>query len=322
VHSFRGKVPEKLGLDYETLRAVNPGVVYQYAASYGSMGPYAGQPAIDPVIAAFAGQTAYQTGEGNPPLRESGADPVAAAGHAAAAMLGLFAQHRTGEGQRIESSMIVSNMYLNYPDAFSYEGKAARPPVDKRQLGTGATHRLYECAAIDDAARRAPFANPHPHWVMLTADDDAAFTRLCTAIEMDDLAADPRFATEATRAEHRAELEEALVPVFLSRTAQAWEARLLAAGVGCIVADDLSHFAFLYEDEQARAVGMMTQVSHPSLGGTYWRYAPVIGLSDTPARAHAYCDLGEHTRALLAEVGYADAEVERLIEDGVVVATA
>ena len=58
-----------------------------------------GQPAIDPVIAAFAGQTAYQTGEGNPPLRESGADPVAAAGHAAAMMLGLFARHRTGEGQ-------------------------------------------------------------------------------------------------------------------------------------------------------------------------------------------------------------------------------
>ena len=156
---------------------------------------------------------------------------------------------------------------------------------------------------------------------MLAADDDEAFTRLCTAIDMDDLAADPRFATEPARAEHRAELEEALVPVFLSRTAQAWEARLLAAGVGCIVADDMSHFAFLYEDPQARAVGMMTQVSHPSLGGKYWRYAPVIGLSDTPARATSFCDLGEHTRSLLAELGYGGAEVDQLLDDGVVAAT-
>ncbi|HWS44964.1 MAG TPA: CoA transferase, partial [Acidimicrobiia bacterium] len=80
VHSFRGEVPESLGIDEQTLRAVNPALVYHYAASYGSVGPYARQPAIDPVIAAFAGQTAHQTGEGNPPLRESGADPVAAAG--------------------------------------------------------------------------------------------------------------------------------------------------------------------------------------------------------------------------------------------------
>ena len=113
VHSFRGRVPEALGIDAATLRSMNPRIVYHYAASYGSAGPHAGQPAIDPVIAAFAGQTAHQTGEGNPPLRESGADPVAAAGHAAALMMGLFAQHRTGEAQDVESAMIVSNLLLN-----------------------------------------------------------------------------------------------------------------------------------------------------------------------------------------------------------------
>jgi crotonobetainyl-CoA:carnitine CoA-transferase CaiB-like acyl-CoA transferase len=236
-------------------------------------------------------------------------------------MLGLFAAHRSGTGHAIESAMIVSNLYLNYADAFSYEGKAPRPPVDKRQLGTGATHRLYECASVADSRARAAFENPDPHWVMLAADDDAAFARFCAAVERGDLAADPRFATEQGRAEHRAELEEELVPVFLSRAAQAWEARLLAADVGCIVADDLSHFAFLYEDPQAQAVGMMTQVSHPSLGGKYWRYAPVIALSDTPARALPFCDLGEYTRALLAELGYADTEVDQLLEDGVVAAT-
>ena len=317
VHSFRGHVPESLGIDFDTLRAINPGLVYQYAASYGSEGPYSRQPAIDPVIAAFAGQTAYQTGEGNPPLRESGADPAAAAGHAAALMLGLFARHRTGEAQYVESAMIVSNIYLNYDDAFSYEGKPDRPPVDPRQFGTGATHRLYECASAAGGPARAPYENPDPHWVMLAADTDDTFARLCRVAGREELVADPRFASVPARAEHRAELEELLVPVFLARTAHEWETELLAAGVGCIVADALSHFAFLYEDAQAQAIGMMTKVAHPSLG-TYSRYAPVIDFSDTPSRALPFCEFGEHTHALLVELGYDDSEIDELHADGVV----
>jgi crotonobetainyl-CoA:carnitine CoA-transferase CaiB-like acyl-CoA transferase len=316
VHSFRGRVPEALGIDEATLRAVNPRLVYQYAASYGSVGPYARQPAIDPVIAAYAGQTMYQTGEGNPPLRESGADPIAAAGHAAAMMLGLFAGERTGEGQYVESSMIVSNILLNYADALSYEGKPPRPPVDRRQLGTGATHRLYECAS-EPGTIRPPFANPDPKWVMLVADDDAAFHRLCRVADRDDLAADSRFATPAARAQHREELEAELTSVFLTRTAYEWEASLLHAGVGCVVADALSHFAFLYEHPQAQAIEMMTATHHPSLGN-YWRYAPVLQFSDTPSRALPFCELGEASRALLSELGYDDDAIALLHTDGVV----
>jgi crotonobetainyl-CoA:carnitine CoA-transferase CaiB-like acyl-CoA transferase len=62
----------------------------------------------------------------------------------------------------------------------------------------------------------------------------------------------------------------------------------------------------------------MTQVEHPSLGGAYWRYAPVLQLSGTPSRALPFCDLGEHTRAVLTELGYADAEIDRLHDAGVV----
>ena len=297
VHSFRGQVPEHLGIDADTLRAINPTLVYQYAASYGSQGPHAKQPAIDPVIAAFAGQTAYQTGEGNPPLRESGADPVAAAGHAAAMALGLFARHRTGKAQDVESAMIVSNMLLNYEDAFDHAGKQPRPPVDPRQFGIGATHRLYECASVEGVPR-PPYENPDPRWVMFVADDDEAFARFRDEVGRPDLIAD----------------QEELAPVFLARTAEEWE----AANVGCVVADAMSHFAFLFEDPQAQAIEMMTPVSHPSLGGTYWRYAPVIAFSDTPSRALPFCDLGEHSRALLTELGYDEATIDQLADAGVV----
>jgi crotonobetainyl-CoA:carnitine CoA-transferase CaiB-like acyl-CoA transferase len=318
VHSFRGRVPHALGIDEATLRQVKPDLVYQYAASYGSRGPYARQPAIDPVIAAFAGQTAHQTGEGNPPLRESGADPVAAAGHAAAMLLGLFARHRTGEGQQVESAMIVSNIYLNHEDALIHEGKPPRPPVDGRQLGTGPTHRLYECAPGGEGVTRAVHENPDPRWVMLDARDDVAFARLCEVAGRDDLASDPRFATRPDRERCRADLEDELAEVLLTRSAHEWESRLLAAGVGCVVADAMSHFAFLYEDPQSQAIGMMTEVEHPGLGGRYRRYAPVIGLSGTPGRALPFCELGEHARALLAEVGYDSAEIDGLHADGVV----
>jgi len=300
VHSFRGKVPEALGIDEATLRAINPSIVYQYAASYGSTGTHARQPAIDPVIAAFAGQTAYQTGEGNPPLRESGADPVAAAGHAAAMVLGLLARHRTGDGQSVESSMIVSNVYLNYEDALAYDGKPPRPPVDPRQLGTGATHRLYECAPCTESAAVIPHGNPDPRWIMLVADGDEAKARLAAAIGTDDLSA------------------PSLETVFRSRPAHDWEALLLSAGVGCVVADAASHFAFLYEDAQAVATSMMIEVAHPSLGGAYWRYAPVLRFSETRSVPTTFCDLGEHSRALLEEHGYDDDAIAVLGADGVV----
>ena len=84
-------MPERLSIDEATLRAINARLVYQYGASYGSVGPYRKQPAIDHVIAAFAGTTAYQAGEGNPPLKEQGADPTAATGVAASMLLALRA---------------------------------------------------------------------------------------------------------------------------------------------------------------------------------------------------------------------------------------
>jgi crotonobetainyl-CoA:carnitine CoA-transferase CaiB-like acyl-CoA transferase len=318
VHSFRPGVPESLGIDYPTLQKINPKLVYHYAASYGSLGPYRRQPAIDPIIAAFAGTTAYQTGEGNPPLREAGADPIGAVGHATSLMLGLFAQHRTGQGQYIESAMILSNMYLNCEDAFLFPGKLSRPAVDRRQLGTGATYRLYETAPVGPEVVRLPYENPDPRWVFLAAAADGEFVRFCTVADREDLATDPRFATATARTANRSELEAELQQVFKTRPALEWESRLLAAGVGCMVADAMSHFAFLYRDPQARAGDLMVQTEHPSLGGRYWRYAPVIRFSETPAQALPYCDTGEHTRQILSGLGFDEAAMARLKDDDVV----
>jgi crotonobetainyl-CoA:carnitine CoA-transferase CaiB-like acyl-CoA transferase len=80
----------------------------------------------------------------------------------------------------------------------------------------------------------------------------------------------------------------------------------------------MSNLTFLYTDPQAKAMNLMTTVEHPSLGGTYWRHAPLINFSETPARAQAVCENGEHTRAILGELGYNDADVDELRSANVV----
>jgi crotonobetainyl-CoA:carnitine CoA-transferase CaiB-like acyl-CoA transferase len=317
IHNFRQGVPEKLGIDEATLRKINPGIVYEYGASYGSKGPYSRQPAIDPVIAAYAGTTAYQVGEGNEPLTERGADPVAGSSSAAAMMMGLFARHRTGEGQYVEPAMIVSNIYLNFHDALDYPGKAPRRPVDSLERGIGATYRLFETARVSKDTVLPPFANQNPHWVFLAVDRDDEFVRLCAALGREDIAADPRFASDQARWDNREALAALLEPVFLTRTAQQWEDSLLAADLGCIVADAMSNFAFLYEDSQAKALGLTTDIEHPSIGH-YYRHKPLLEFSQTPGVATCMSTLGEYTQQILAELGYDAAAMQQLRADGVV----
>jgi crotonobetainyl-CoA:carnitine CoA-transferase CaiB-like acyl-CoA transferase len=312
VHSFRRGVPESLGIDQETLQKTKPDLVYQYGASYGSVGPYSRQPAIDPIIAAFAGTTAYQAGAGNPPLTETGADPVAAAGHAAAMLLGLLARDRTGEGQYVESAMILSNIFLNCEDALSYQGMRPRRAVDRLQLGTSALYRLYETASAGDDPAIQPYENPNPRWVFLAATDDGEFARFCAAAGRDDIAGDARFASQRAREENDSALAALLEGVFRTRTARDWETGLLAARVGCVMADAMSHFAFIYKDAQARAIDMVAPAQHPTFGGTYSRHAPLIQFSRTPGHGRAFCELGEHTRAILSELGYDDETMTRL----------
>jgi crotonobetainyl-CoA:carnitine CoA-transferase CaiB-like acyl-CoA transferase len=317
IHCFRKGVPETLGIDEASLREINPKIVYHYGASYGAVGPYSRQPAIDPIIAAYAGTTAHQAGRGNVPLSETGADPVAATGHASAMLLGLFARDRTGLGQTVESAMIISNIYHNYEDALSYTGKPDRPEPDGFQFGLNALYRLYQTAPTSADTILPLHANQNPHWVFLAAETDKEFVCFCEAAGREDLLGDVRFATIEARKANDDALAIELDALFQSRTAHAWQDRLLTAGIGCVQADAMSNFAFLYEDEQVRANQFTVLTEHSSIG-RYWRHAPLVRFSKTPGLITSTSVQGEFTRRILAELGYDEATIDKLGGDGIV----
>jgi crotonobetainyl-CoA:carnitine CoA-transferase CaiB-like acyl-CoA transferase len=309
MHNFRPDVPPRLGLDYETLSKVNPQLVYLYAGSYGSTGPHSARAAFNPTMGALTGNSVFQSGEGNIPMGDQSPDPISGSGVGTALMLGLAARWRTGRGQYMETTMMNSIVYCNSDDAFEYEGKPPRRNSDKLQLGLQATYRLYEC---------------RDGWVFLAAQHDDEFAAFCTVAACESLLSDARFATEAARFENRAALGQELEPVFLQRTAPAWESDLTAADVACVVADGPGHKRFLHADAHTTAIGFMVPAQHPmyadqAAGGRYWRHGPAVNFSETPCPAGLpMVALGEHTRQILQELGYSDAEVARLKEQGVI----
>jgi crotonobetainyl-CoA:carnitine CoA-transferase CaiB-like acyl-CoA transferase len=309
MHNYRPGVPERLKIDYKTLKAIKPDLVYVYAGSYGSVGPDRFRAAFNPTMGAFSGNSVFQSGEGNTPKGDQSPDPIGGSGVATGMMLGLAARVLTGKGQYIETSMMNSNVYCNSDDAYIFEGKPSRQVPGKDQLGLEATYRLYETA---------------DGWVFLAARFDREFEALCEALERPDLPADERFASWVGRLEHRDELGAVLEPLFKARSAEDWESFLTAADIGCVRADRASHVRFLHTDPHPRAIGFMVQTQSREFldqapEGRYWRHAPAVKFSETPCEAgKPYEGPGTHTSEVLRDLGYDTATIERMAADKVI----
>jgi crotonobetainyl-CoA:carnitine CoA-transferase CaiB-like acyl-CoA transferase len=309
IHNLRPGAAARVGIDYESVHRLKPDIVYLYATAYGSTGRDSARAAFNPTVAAFAGTVALQSGEGNLPIADPSADPVAGSAVATAALLGLVARLRTGKGQYLETSMINSALYCNSADALDYVGKPPCRDPDRLQLGIEATYRLYET---------------RDGWVFLAAPSDKEFRKFCLAAEVEELGSDERFSTWSRRYEARMELGALLGQVFLQRTADDWENRLLAQDVSCVRADGPGYRTFLHEDRHTQAIGFMIRTAHKSFAdraqdGVYWRHRPAITFSATPSPVgQAYEDLGEHTDAILREQGYSVEDIDRFETEGVI----
>jgi crotonobetainyl-CoA:carnitine CoA-transferase CaiB-like acyl-CoA transferase len=321
LHNYRPGVPERLGIDYTTLRRINPRLIYLYGASYGSTGPCASRPAYHPTAGALCGEALAQLGVGGLPApdrelsqaelaqqahrnelaNETNPDPSAAVATATAALLALYHRSRTGEGQAVETSMLCSNAWVLSADYVDHPGRPPREAADAGLHGLCALYRLYPTAE---------------GWVFLACPGQSAFTRLCSALGAEALANDPRFRDAETRRRHDAELAEQLASLFAKRPAADWETDLGARGVGCVRADRGPFARFAFDEPFMRESGFVTEVEDPELG-RYRRFGPTVMLEGDPAVLRGPCRAGEHSRKILGELGLSEARIDELIRLGV-----
>ncbi len=321
VHNFRPGVPERLGIGYEQARAVRPDIVYVSATGYGSDGPYAHRPNAHPVPGASLGGAYMQAG-GAAALRvsddveelretarqlmranEVNPDPNTSLVIASAVLLALYVRATQGTGQHVQCNMMSANAYANSDDFVWYEGKPPRPAPDAGLRGLHALYRLYP--ARDDT------------WLFLACPEPADWTALTRALGDRGLAEDPRFRDADARRRHDADLVEALTGAFAGCPADEWERVLATAGVACVRADAATPAEFFLESDHARENGFVSPAEH-TRWGPYLRHGGLTHFSESALRLGPGVLAGEHTRALLGELGYDARAIDALFAERVV----
>lgn len=303
IENYRAGTMERLGLGYDTLKHEFPKLIYCALSGFGRTGPYAERPGFDLVAQGMSGlMSVTGEGPGGAPMK-SGA-PVTDITAGLVAAMGVLAAYvhrmKTGEGQAVDTSLFEAGITLTYwQSAIAMATGVAPGPM-------GSAHPLnapYEAFATADG------------WITVGAANQTNWLRLLAVLGAEDLAADPRFTRNDDRLVNRAALAERLGPHFRSAASEEWLARLEAGGVP---AGPVLDVLAMHRDPQALAREMVVEVEHTRIGAMQTLGLPVK-FSQTPGRVHGPAPLlGEHSRAILEEAGYAAAEIDGFFARGVV----
>ncbi len=302
VENWRPDVKFRLGLDYESLRAINPRIVLASISGYGQDGPYAERPGFDQVIQGMGGLMSVTGLPGQGPVRAGLAVADSSAGLYAA--LGIFAalleRERSGQGQWVHTSLLHAQIAMMDFQAARYLNEGAVPVQAGNDHPTASPMGLYQ--AQDGSLN-------------IGAAGGGNWRRFCVALERQAWLADPRFATDALRVANRAELSALITDVFATAPVAHWVDVLNGAGVP---AGPVYTVPQMFDDPQVRHMGATAQAT--SAGGkTSTFLTQPVHLERTPASVHAVApDCGEHTDEVLREAGLDDAQIGRLRELGVV----
>ena len=298
--NYRPGVMERLGFGYTAVAARNPGVVFLSISGVGPKGPYAKKRVYDPTIQALTGFTDIQADPitRRPKMvRTLVADKTTAIYAAQAVTAALLARTRTGKGQYLEVSMLDVMMSFLWP-----EGMAP--------------------FAVVTEDRREAVATPHD-MIFETSDgyvtfgtvSDKEWAGLCRALERPDLVADERFATGAQRSANRQLRMETVEAAIAGFSSDNIIARLEANDVPCMKVKTRRE---ALDDPQVIANNIVVEIDQPGLGRTR-QARPAARFGDTPSHSPRPAPaLGQHSREILIEVGFGDAQIAAFIDEGIV----
>ena len=302
IENFKVGGLRRFGLDYESLKAENPRLIYCSISGFGQSGPYAARPGYDFIIQAMGGIMDL-TGDPDGGPQKSGvafADIFTGLYATIAIEAALIARAETGTGQHIDMALLDTQVGVLANQALNYLVSGRVP----RRMGNAHPNIV--------PYQEFPVADGH---VIVAVGNDGQFRGLSTVLGMPTLADDPRFATNQARVAHRAEL----VPTIAARTATFTRADLLAAlEAAGVPAGPINSVADVFADPQVVARGMRLDLDGGD-GPTVPSVRTPIRMSGTPPEyGRASPRLGADTAAVLAELGYSEAEASRLTAEGVV----
>ena len=315
VENFKVGDMARYGLDYASLKAINPRLVYCSVTGFGQTGPYAARAGYDYAIQGMGGLMSV-TGERD----DLGGGPQKVGVAVADLMTGMYATvgilaalrhaEKTGVGQQVDMALLdtqvamLANLGANYLVSGTVPGRAGNAHQNI------VPYQVFEVASPPNAP------DGSKDHLILAVGNDAQYVKFCTVANIPELGTNPLFAKNSDRVKNRAQLVPILEAVLRTRTKADWLAALEAAKVPC---GAINNLAEVFADPQITARGMVTEWAHPVKPGLRLVTSP-IKLSATPVR----CDLppptlGQHTAEVLQSVlGYSDDTVARLQRQSVI----
>lgn len=297
VENYRPGITTRLKIDYDSVRAVNPEVIYCSISGFGSKGPDGKRPGYDPLLQALSG-TARANGWS---LGKAAISSVAVSDYGASLLsiggilAALYHRERTGQGQRLETSLLQAVMTV--------QSSAFCKPLDEVEEETPPGIFPYTFFETKDSK------------IFIAGGTDKFWQLFCRAIGADELADDPDYHINTNRVPHAAELTERILPYLRQKTTVEWEAILLAEAIPCAGVRTFDEF---FLDPQVEAMDMNPVIRHGKIGRMRVSGVP-IHFSETPGAIQRAAPMhSEHADAILTDLGYDRGEIDKFRTDEIV----